>query len=164
MRIPLRLSSHPYIHDLIDVVAYGVAVVAVAGVTFFGIWVAAPGFIGAAATVSHAMDRWVDADGDDADHRLSNFQRWLAARDAAKGAQPDVVPKPEPVAAAPVRIGPVGVAARMRAKALAEIGAGRGHRHSPARQQDDVTLPPGAQPVEQTGYTPAPPADKHRIY
>lgn len=159
-----HLPSQPYARDLIGVAVYVLTVAAIAVALYAGARAAAPAVLSTAATTSDALDRWTEAEAG-ADHQPSNFQRWLADREAGKSSPLELEimrPKPlQPVAVAPA--GPIGVAAAARTKALSEIRSGRGGHTGIQPSRDDAALPPEARPAEQTGFTP-PVRDQHRIY
>ena len=163
MGTPRHTSSRTYAPDLLGIALYIGALAAIALAAYAGMRAAAPTVMAGAAELSHDMDRWTGPDMNDT-RQLSNFQRWIAAREIAKQPRPLVVAQPVPEPAEPITIGPVGVAAAAKAKALAELRSGRGARARAVRSEDGGALPPTAQPAEQTGYIPPPPVDKHRIY
>lgn len=159
-------SLPTYARDLLGIALYVGALAAIALAAYAGIRAAAPTVMAGVAELSHDMDRWTDPDTNDT-RQLSNFQRWIAAREVAKQPRPLVVAQPVPEPAEPVTIGPVGVAAAAKAKALAELRSRRGARATRARavrSEDGAALPPTARPAEQTGYIPPPQVDKHRVY
>lgn len=159
-------SSPTYARDLLGIALYAGALAAIALAAYAGMRAAAPTVMAGVVELSHDMDRWTGPDTNDT-RQLSNFQRWTAAREVAKQPRPLVVAQPVPEPAEPVTIGPVGVAAAAKAKALAELRSRRSAQATRARavrSKDDAALPPTAQPAEQTGYIPPPPVDKHRVY
>ena len=159
-----RHSSSPtYARDLLGISLYVGALAAIALAAYAGMRAAAPTVMAGVVELSHDMDRWTGPETNDT-RQLSNFQRWMTAREIAKQPRPLVVAQPVVQPAEPVTIGPVGVAAAAKAKALAELGSRRGARVRAVRSEGDAALPPTARPAEQTGYIPPPPVDKHRIY
>lgn len=160
--------SQPHVRDLLGVGAYVLALVAIGAVLYVGARAAAPAVLAGAMSRSQVLDRWTQPNGDEA-HQPSNFQRWLADRQEAGGQQktePRAVVQQAvaPVASAPAVVGPVGVAAAARAKALAEIKSGRAAPTGAQPSRDEAALPPEARPAEQTGFRPPPPRDKHGVY